>query len=65
MTTHTGPDRRYASRKFLLAVAAFLAGCGFLLSAKIAPEQWQTFTQWVLGLYIAGNIGDTAAERLR
>ena len=57
-------DRRYASRKFILAAAAFLAGGGFLLGGLISPEQWQTFIQWIVGLYMVGNVGDTLAERV-
>lgn len=57
-------DTRYASRKFLLAVAAFLAACGFLLSGQIDAAQWIGFVEWIVGLYMAGNVGDTAAERI-
>jgi outer membrane lipopolysaccharide assembly protein LptE/RlpB len=58
-------DRRYASRKFLLAVAAFLAACGFLLAGKIDAAQWIAFVEWIVGLYMAGNVGDTVAEGVR
>lgn len=60
----TSSDRRYASRKFLLACMAFVSGLVFLLFARITPEQWITFTQWIIGLYMAGNVGDTVAEGL-
>lgn len=57
-------DKRFASRKFLLALLAFLAGCGFLLGGRIDAAQWVSFVQWIVGLYMAGNVGDTAAEKL-
>lgn len=65
MSTATSADRRYASRKFILACAAFLAGCGFLIAGKVDAAQWQSFVVWVVGLYMAGNVGDTAAEGLK
>lgn len=58
-------DRRYASRKFLLACAAFLAGLVLLALGKITSQQWVDFTQWIVGLYMVGNIGDTVAEGLK
>ena len=58
-------DKRYASRKFLLALLAFLAACGFLLGGRIDAAQWINFVEWIVGLYMAGNVGDTAAEKLQ
>lgn len=58
-------DKRFASRKFLLAVVAFLAACGFLLGGRIDSAQWVNFVQWIVGLYMAGNVGDTAAEKFK
>jgi type IV secretory pathway VirB2 component (pilin) len=56
---------RYASRKFLLAVAAFLAACAFLLAGKLDAAQWIGFVEWIVGLYMAGNVGDTVAEGIK
>jgi hypothetical protein len=55
---------RYASRKFLLACVAFVAGVGFFIASKIDAAQWLTQSAWVLGLYMAGNVGDTAASKV-
>lgn len=57
-------DRRYASRKFRLAACAFFAGSGFFIAGMLTGAEWMTFTQWIVGLYMAGNVGDTAAERM-
>jgi uncharacterized membrane protein YiaA len=51
---------RYASRKFILACVAFLAGVAFFALGKIDAAQWLTQSAWVLGLYMVGNVGDTA-----
>lgn len=56
-------DTRYASRKFLLACAAFLAGLVFFSIGKIDAAQWLSQSAWVLGLYLAGNVGDQAVTR--
>jgi uncharacterized membrane protein YiaA len=53
-------DTRYASRKFLLACAAFLAGVVFFALGVLTADQWLTQSALVLGLYMAGNVGDTA-----
>lgn len=57
-------DARYFSRKFQLAVAGFFAGIGFFIAGKLSAPEWISYTQWVIGLYMAGNVGDTAAEKL-
>ena len=57
------PAARYASRKFLLACAALLAGIVFFALGKIDAAQWLSQSAWVLGLYMAGNVGDTAVTK--
>jgi hypothetical protein len=52
---------RFASRKFILACAALLAGTAFFSLGMMSAEQWLSQSAWVLGLYMAGNIGDTVA----
>ena len=57
-------DRRYASRKFLFAMAVWVAATigwftSFIGWWVIDTEQYLSFSKWVLGLYIAGNLGDT------
>lgn len=56
-------DRRFASRKFLLAAAAFVGGVVFFALGKLTAAEWSDFTRWVVALYLAGNIGDTAVEK--
>lgn len=58
-------DRRYLSRKFGLATAAFLAGLGLFIAGRLTAPEWISFTQWIVGLYMAGNIGDEAAKSLQ
>lgn len=60
--------KRYASRKFILACAVWLAGTfvyivgpHLFMSPQMVTDQWITFSQWILGLYLAGNVGDTFA----
>ena len=59
-------DRRYASRKFILACTVWLAGTfvyivgpHLFFTPAMATDQWITFSQWILGLYVAGNVGDS------
>jgi uncharacterized membrane protein YiaA len=56
-------DTRYASRKFLIACAAFVAGLVFFSIGKIDAEQWLSQSAWVVGLYLAGNVADQAVTR--
>jgi hypothetical protein len=56
-------DRRYASRKFGLAVAVFIAATGLLLAGEIDAAFWVEIVKWDVGLYMAGNVGDTWAGR--
>ena len=57
-------DSRYASRKFLLACIAFVAGLGLFIAGKIDAAQWLSQSAWVLGLYIAGNVTDAAVTHV-
>ncbi len=56
-------DTRYMSRKFLLACAAWVAGVVFFAVGKLDAAQWMSHTAWVLGLYVAGNVGDQATTK--
>lgn len=66
----TTEDRRYMSRKFGFAAAAWIVGTlgwavGFAIEVPImTTEQWILFTQWIVGLYLAGNVGDTLVTGL-
>ena len=63
-------DTRYMSRKFRFSVGAWLAGtvayaAGFFMETPMmTTEQWILFTQWIVGLYMAGNVGDTLVTGL-
>lgn len=56
-------DTRYASRKFMLAAAAFVAGIPLLCVGLISADQWVSYTTWVVGLYCAANVGDQAVTK--
>lgn len=56
---------RYASRKFVLAATAFVVGVVFFALGKLDAAQWLSQSAWVLGLYMAGNVGDTAAGSIK
>lgn len=56
-------DTRYNSRKFLLACAGWLAGIVFFAIGKLDAAQWLTQSAWVLGLYLAANVGDQAVTK--
>lgn len=56
-------DSRYASRKFLLAAAAFLAGLGVFLGGLITPDQWLGQVTWILGLYMGANVIQKATAK--
>jgi|SwirhirootsSR3_FD_contig_31_27624197_length_529_multi_2_in_0_out_0_1 hypothetical protein len=57
-------DTRFASRKFILACVAFLAGLGLFIAGKIDAAQWLSQSALVLGLYIAGNVTDAAVTHV-
>lgn len=56
-------DTRYASRKFLLAVAAFVAGAAFFALGKLTAAEWSDFTRWALAMYLAANVSDQAVTK--
>lgn len=56
-------DTRYASRKFLLAACAFAVGVVFFSLGKLDAAQWMSQSAWVLGLYLAANVGDQAVTK--
>lgn len=56
-------DSRYASRKFILASAAFVACFGVFLGGLITPEQWLGQVTWVLGLYFSANVLQKATAK--
>jgi hypothetical protein len=56
-------DRRFLSRKFALACAGLIAGIVFFALGKLDAAQWLSQSAWVLGLYMAGNVGDSAVTK--
>ncbi len=56
-------DRRFLSRKFALACAGLVAGIVFFALGKLDAAQWLSQSAWVLGLYMAGNVGDSAVTK--
>ena len=64
-------DRRYASRKWIFSLVIWLTGTlvwiiapQFGVLPHLTSAIWVDFSKWILGLYMAGNVGDTAAEKL-
>lgn len=57
-------NERYRSRKFILALLAFIAGTGALALGGLTGGEWIGLVQWTLGLYFAGNVGAITAERM-
>ena len=64
-------DKRYSSRKWLFSLVIWAVGTIVWVLALLIDwlpdcptELWIDFSKWVLGLYMAGNVGDTAAEKL-
>lgn len=60
---HEHDDARFASRKFVLASAAFVAGVVLLMTKQVDSAQWVSYTTWVLGLYFGANVADTMAAK--
>lgn len=56
-------DRRWMSRKFALACAGLIVGIVFFALGKLDAAQWLSQSAWVLGLYMAGNVGDSAVTK--
>jgi hypothetical protein len=69
-TQTANEDRRYMSRKFRFSVAAWLAGTAayaagfFMETPMMTTDQWILFTQWIVGLYLVGNVSDTLVTGL-
>lgn len=56
-------ETKFASRKWILACAAFLAATGLLIAGLLSPDQWVSFTTWVVGLYCAANVTQKAVTK--
>lgn len=56
-------ESRYASRKWILACAAFLTATGLLIAGLLTPDQWASFDTWLIGLYFAANVSQKATTK--
>lgn len=56
-------DTRYASRKFILTCAALLVTWTAFPLDMVTAEQAMESTRWILGLYFAGNVGDSLVSK--
>lgn len=53
-------ETNYASRKFILCCAGFVAGLGLFIANKLTASDWTSFTTWLIGLYLTGNVAHAA-----
>lgn len=60
MSTET---TRYASRKFLLALAAFAAFTGLLIAGKLDQGAYVTLAMFALGGYLGANVIQKATAK--
>lgn len=56
-------DARIDNRKLKLAVFAITVAAGMTYLGKLTPELAETLS-WVTGLYIVGNVGSAAVNRM-
>lgn len=56
-------ESKYLSRKFIVAVAAFLIFTGLLLTGKIDQGAYVTLAMFALGGYLAANVAQKATEK--
>jgi hypothetical protein len=58
-------ERRYSSRKFLMACSIIVAGHIALGLDAINSAEWLDLMKWTAGLYFAGNVGTWLTDALR
>lgn len=63
--TDATTDRRFASRKFRIAVGVLVVAWVAFPFGLFTSAELLDFSKWIVGLYMAGNVGDTAAEAIR
>lgn len=56
-------ETRYASRKFLLAVATFLAFTGLRIAGLLDQGGYVTLAMFALGGYLGANVVQKAVEK--
>ena len=52
------------SRKFIAALALFVAATAFVFSNHTDFEGWSDMMKWIFGIYAAGNVGEHASKKL-
>lgn len=58
-------DHKFASRKFAMAMLLAVAALALLVLELIKPEVWADVTKWIVGLYMAGNVGASVADGIK
>ena len=58
-------ERRYSSRKFLMACSIIVAGHIALGLSAINSAEWLDLMKWIAGLYFAGNVGTWAVDAIK
>lgn len=58
-------DTRYASRKFILACAAFVVTLVLLCLGKMGIDLYAETLRWILALYFTGNVAMAAVTKVK
>ena len=53
------------SRKFIAAIALFMASTAFVFTGYTEFSGWADMMKWVFGIYAAANVGAATASRVR
>ena len=53
------------SRKFIAAIALFIASTAFVFSGHTEFSGWSDMMKWVFGIYAAGNVGAATVSRVK
>lgn len=68
MTVEVAPtlalDRRFASRKWRLSLLALVLCVLARALNWVDGAQFVSLVEWVVGLYMAGNVGSAVAEKI-
>lgn len=57
-------DTRFPNRKFTLAAFLLVGALGLRIANLVDQEVWSSFSTWVLGLYITGNVGSAYVAKV-
>jgi len=53
------------SRKFIAALALFVAATAFVFSNHTDFEGWADMMKWIFGIYVGGNVGAHTAAKVK